>query len=92
MFYSGKFSSGSDISLTNSIFRSVALFYGSWGIRSNWLGDWHERVGPISKVFAIIFPSIIVGLSHANAVLQNTGLFFVVTNITSTFIITETKQ
>lgn len=63
--------------------RSVALFCGSWGIRSNWLGDWHERVSPISKFFAILFPSIIVGLSHAPAVLRHTGVFFVVTNITS---------
>jgi hypothetical protein len=86
MFYSGMSFTASEIhSLTQ--FRSVALFCGSWGIRSNWLGDWHDRVSPISKVFAVLFPSIIVGLSHAPAVIHLTGLFFVVTNITSKFAI-----
>lgn len=86
MFCSGKLSSSESEQLVDSAdlnFRSVALFYGSWGIRSNWLGDWYERVAPISKVFAVLFPTIIVGLSHANAVLQSASLFFIITNFTS---------
>ena len=63
--------------------RSVALFCGSWSIRSDLLGRQHGRVALISKMLAVFFPSIIVGLSHAPGVIHLTKLFFIVTNITS---------
>jgi len=57
-------------------FRAIALFNASVGIRSKWLGDWHGRVGPISKIFSVIFPSVIIGLLDLRAV-QGSGVAYI---------------
>ncbi|KAN0108479.1 hypothetical protein V8E51_008221 [Hyaloscypha variabilis] len=62
----------------NILFWTVQLFTGSWGIRSNWLGNWHDRVPLISKVFSILFPGLIVGLLNVQAVTDSTGAFIIV--------------
>jgi hypothetical protein len=63
--------------------RTVQLFIGSWGIRSNWLGNWHDRGPLISKVFSIIFPGLIVGLLNIQAVTDNTAGFIIVAYVAS---------
>ncbi|KAF8851897.1 hypothetical protein BDZ45DRAFT_129285 [Acephala macrosclerotiorum] len=65
----------------NILFWTVALFTGSWGIRLKWLGDWHERVAPISKVFSVLFPGLIVGLLNVTAIQDNAGVFIFISYI-----------
>ncbi|KUJ11882.1 uncharacterized protein LY89DRAFT_738523 [Mollisia scopiformis] len=66
----------------NILFWTIALFTGSWGIRAKWLGDWHERVAPISKVFSVLFPALIVGLLNVSAIQVNAGLFIFISYVT----------
>ncbi|CAL3967470.1 unnamed protein product [Diplocarpon coronariae] len=66
------------------LFWTVALFTGSWGIRSNWLGDWHSRASPVSKVFSILFPGLIIGLMQIES-LQREALPFIVMTYFSMF-------
>ncbi|CZR59817.1 uncharacterized protein PAC_09711 [Phialocephala subalpina] len=65
----------------NILFWTVALFTGSWGIRSKWLGDWHDRIAPISKVFSVIFPGLIIGLLNVTAIQDNAGVFIFISYI-----------
>ncbi|KAM3076554.1 hypothetical protein ACMFMG_007362 [Clarireedia jacksonii] len=64
------------------IHRSVKLFCGSWEIRGNFLGLWREHVAFASKVFAIIFPGLVVGLANTPSVLKNEFLSFALSTIT----------
>lgn len=64
-------------------YRSVQLFTGSWGFRNNWLGNWHDHVPLISKVFSVIFPGLITGLLSVQAVTNNVAAFIVVAYISS---------
>ena len=66
-----------------NINRAIKLFCGSWEIRANFLGLWRENVAFASKVFAIIFPGVVVGLANAPSVLKIASLSFVLSNITS---------
>jgi hypothetical protein len=68
---------------TANITRAIKLFCGSWEIRANFLGLWREHVAFASKVFAIIFPGVVVGLANAPSVLKIGSLSFVLSNITS---------
>ena len=61
----------------------MLLFNGAWGFRTNWLGNFRDRIGTISKVFAVLWPALIVGLENTSVVLKNVPLFFVVSYITS---------
>lgn len=67
------------------LFWSVSLFYGSWQIRANWLGRLHEHISLISKVFAIMFPVLIMTLRTIKAILDIPALFFIVTNFVSMY-------
>ncbi len=64
-------------------YRTVQLFTGSWGFRNNWLGNWHDRVPLISKVFSVIFPGLIIGLLSVQSITNNVGAFIVVAYISS---------
>ncbi|KAH6674167.1 hypothetical protein B0J14DRAFT_33301 [Halenospora varia] len=66
----------------NILFWAVTLFIGAWGIRSNWLGDWYDRVPIISKAFAIVYPILIVGLMQIDPIINSLPAFFIVSNIT----------
>ncbi|KAM3075187.1 hypothetical protein ACMFMF_005866 [Clarireedia jacksonii] len=66
----------------NVLFWSVKLFCGSWEIRGNFLGLWREHVAFASKVFAIIFPGLVVGLANTPSVLKNEFLSFALSTIT----------
>jgi hypothetical protein len=48
---------------------------------------WTSTISPASKIFAIFFPFLIIGISRANYVLKSQALFFVSTNILSKYII-----
>ncbi|PVH80644.1 hypothetical protein DL98DRAFT_515304 [Cadophora sp. DSE1049] len=63
----------------NVFFWTVALFAGAWGIRSNWLGDWQNRMSPISKVFSVFFPALIVGLMQIESLQKQPSAFIVTT-------------
>ncbi|CZT44969.1 uncharacterized protein RSE6_05232 [Rhynchosporium secalis] len=62
-------------------FWSVALFIGAWGIRSAWLGDWYDRIAPISKIFAVVFPAAVIGIMQIEALQRITELFILVTYV-----------
>ncbi|KAF4626181.1 hypothetical protein G7Y89_g11983 [Cudoniella acicularis] len=66
----------------NILFWAVTLFVGAWGIRSNWLGDWYDRVPTISKVFTILYPIVVVGLMQLEGVINSVPVFFIVSNFT----------
>lgn len=65
------------------LFWSLSLFCGSWEIRASWLGVLREHIGLISKIFAIVFPAIVMALRTSKAIIEITALYFVVTNINS---------
>jgi len=64
-------------------YRTVQLFTGSWGFRNYWLGNWHDHVPLISKVFSVIFPGLIIGLLSVQAVTNSVGAFIAVAYISS---------
>ncbi|KAG4434667.1 hypothetical protein IFR05_009842 [Cadophora sp. M221] len=63
----------------NVFFWTVALFTGAWGVRSTWLGDWQNRLSPISKVFSVCFPALIIGLMQIESLQRQPGIFIVLT-------------
>jgi hypothetical protein len=67
------------------LFWSVSLFYGSWGLRASWLGSLQAHMSLISKVFALVFPAILMSLRTSNAILDIPALFFIVTNFVSKY-------
>ncbi|PQE33010.1 glycoside hydrolase protein [Rutstroemia sp. NJR-2017a WRK4] len=82
MYYFGKENESRQSLRTTNISRAIKLFCGSWEIRANFLGLWREHVAFASKVFAIIFPGVVVGLANAPSVLKIASLSFVLSNIT----------
>ena len=62
----------------------MALFIASWEIHVGWLGEWRLRMGTLSKIFAVLFSGLIVGLSNVEAIADITALDFVIMNMTST--------
>lgn len=85
MFCSGKFCDLDGVRRLLYSSRTVALFTGSWGIRNNRLGDWNDRVAPISKVFAVLFPAVIIGLLNAQPVIDSGAATIVVSYIASKY-------
>lgn len=71
--------------------RAVLLFVGSWNLRANWLGSWHNRMGPISKVFSVTFPIITVGVMQSGPITDNLPGFFFVANFTCKFSYPRTR-
>ena len=69
--------------VSNKAKRSVDLFTSSWGFRTPWLGDWLPRIGPISKVFSIVFPGLIIGLMNAQFLLKSGVATFIISEGTS---------
>ncbi|KAG4410962.1 hypothetical protein IFR04_015909 [Cadophora malorum] len=63
----------------NVFFWTVALFAGAWGVRSTWLGDWQNRMSPISKVFSVFFPALIVGLMQIESLQKQPAPFIIIT-------------
>lgn len=54
-------------------------------MRANWLGNWQNSIGPISKVFSVTFPIITVGVMQADSVTDNLPGFFIIANFTCKF-------
>lgn len=65
--------------------RTVALFTGSWNIRSKWLGEYIEWVGPVVKTTSVILPALIIGLVNTDAVRDSPAGFVIVSYIASMF-------
>ncbi|KAH8596385.1 hypothetical protein B0O99DRAFT_593705 [Bisporella sp. PMI_857] len=69
-----------------TFFWAVGLFCGAWGVKGPRLfGGLVDNAGPASKIFAIVWPGLIIGVSSIQAVLKNIALLFVLTNITLMF-------
>lgn len=69
----------------NVFFWTIALFTGAWGVRSTWLGDWQNRMSPISKVFSVFFPALIVGMMQIESLQRQPGVFIVLTYLSSEY-------
>ncbi|RDW92421.1 hypothetical protein BP5796_01815 [Coleophoma crateriformis] len=70
------------------LFWTVALFSASWGLKTDWLGVWRLYIGPGSKAFGILFPTIVVGLGNCKAVIENPALAFISQTILMFFSLT----
>lgn len=64
--------------------RTIALFRASWGLSITWLGTLQNRVALMSKIFGIVFPAIIIGLSNSGPIIAIAALDFIVQNILCT--------
>jgi len=62
------------------------LFLGAWDIHAHWLGEWKNRVAPISKLFSVLFPILIVGLLNIPAIKDSSAGFILVSYMTSKFL------
>ncbi|KAK0106940.1 hypothetical protein ONS95_003655 [Cadophora gregata] len=63
----------------NVFFWTVALFAGAWELRSNWLGEWQHRMAPVSKVFSVLFPILVIGLMQIESLQKEPSAFIIVT-------------